>query len=138
MFKTVIEFKHDTAPDMLERLKQVCAEAFDNRAGKVIGQEKNEYTLVFESNNFGCVSLANIDLDRTNSFTKYIASWRWEDSITPSENCDILESLSKPTYDTRGNICQKKYHENKLLSILTPPPCKLITLQTTGETDILK
>ncbi len=119
MFKTVITFKKDTDDEMLKRLKLVCTEAFDNRAGKVELKEEDKYTVYAEGEykDWVCLNLGSFTLDRTLHFNDYIESWDLIDYENPAESCDLTELYKKPVYNGRGGICKKKIRENKLLSI---------------------
>lgn len=95
MYRTIIEIKEDTPRDTIAEIKELCVAAHKNRAGEVKIKPINDYTFAFEGEekDYGCLTLANLDLNDSEKFTKSIKSWTWEDE-EPSESCDILQSLA--------------------------------------------
>lgn len=97
MYRTIIEMKEDTPKETLAEIKALCIAAHKNRAGEVKMKPINDSTFVFEGEekDYGCLTLANLNLNDSKKFTTNIKSWLWEDE-EPSENCDILQSLAYP------------------------------------------
>lgn len=97
MYRTIIEIKEDTPKEMLEEIKELCIAAHRNRAGEVKLKPISDYSFAFEGEeeDYGCLTLANLDLNDSRKFTKCIKAWLWEDE-EPNESCDILQSLAYP------------------------------------------
>jgi hypothetical protein len=100
MYQTIIQFKKDLSPEMLDALKDVCDQAFDNRGGKAaLSKDSTPLRLIYEGEEelFCCMQIANVDLYEVEGFKETIESWDWIDE-NPGENHDILEALSIPIY----------------------------------------
>lgn len=97
MYRTIIELKEDTPKETIEEIKELCIAAHKNRAGEVKMNLINDHTFTFEGEekDYGCLTLANLSLDKSVLFKNKIKSWLWEDE-EPSESCDILKSLAYP------------------------------------------
>ena len=101
MYQTVIYFKDDLSEEMLEALRVLCDQAFDNRGGKASLSENSlpPFCLIYEGEEelFCCMQMANVDLSEVEGFRETIKSWHWIDE-NPGENHDILAALSIPVY----------------------------------------
>lgn len=96
MYKNVIDIKEDVSAEVLERLRMISDEAFDNRAGKVINSSDFPYRFVFEGseNEYACLEVGMLKLKRQRYFLENLISWRWVDE-DPDECCDLLKLFSE-------------------------------------------
>lgn len=99
MYKTIIELKEDTKKEDIAKIRQLCIEAHDNRAGKIEIKDISERKFIFEgsSKDFPCFQLGWLGLRDEPLFINNVKAWLWEDK-DPEESCDILEEFSKPVY----------------------------------------
>ena len=98
MYRHVIEIQKETPKDILATLIAIADNAFDNRVGKVRNVSDLPYKLVYEGgeNEFGCLDLGMLALEKDKMFLNHVISWQWIDEEEPDESCDILEVFSRP------------------------------------------
>lgn len=99
MYRTLIEIKEDTPTETLEEIKEICIEAHRNRAGEVELKSIGDYSFAFEGEeeDYGCLMLANLNLDKSDFFKDKVKLWFWEDEEL-EESCDILKEFSRPIF----------------------------------------
>jgi hypothetical protein len=99
MYKTLIDLNQNVSNEVLGRLSSIVVNAFNNRAGSLINVSSNPYRFVFEGeeDDYGCLQLGNLALDKNQEFRKYVINWNWEDE-EPEESCDLIVEFSKPVY----------------------------------------
>lgn len=98
MYKTIIEFKENVAPEVLEILKSDVALAFQNRLGTIVGKEAdNKIIYEIESKNdlFLCLHTANINLYKNKKFVECVKTFEYVDTKNKFECADLLETYSK-------------------------------------------
>ncbi len=98
MYKNVIDIRREVPSDVLKELAGVADKAFNNRAGRVKNVSNLPYRLVYEGgeNQFGCLELGMLALEKQKNFLPYVSAWKWIDEEEPGENCDILEIMNVP------------------------------------------
>lgn len=95
MYSTIIELKKDISPDLLSQLKENIEAAFSNRVGTVKNTSKEPYRFEFigGEDEYGCLDIASLILDKNELFKKNVLTWNWiEDD--PDECCDLIETFS--------------------------------------------
>ena len=95
MYKSVIEFNKDIPIDKISVLALMADKAFNNRAGKVKNASSIPYLLSYEGeeNQFGCLQLGMLALEKEKGFLSCVSAWNWIDEDEPGENEDILAEM---------------------------------------------
>jgi hypothetical protein len=98
MYKSVIDIRGEVSQNLLRTLSIMADKAFNNRAGQVRNMSKKPYRLSFEGGeqDFGCLELGMLALEKEKEFLPYVESWHWIDEDDPDENCDILAEMMNP------------------------------------------
>ena len=98
MYKSVIDIRREVSSDVLKLLVAKADKAFNNRAGRVRNVSTIPYRLSYEGgeNQFGCLQLGMLALEKEKNFLHYVSAWNWIDEEEPEENEDILAEMEKP------------------------------------------
>lgn len=96
MYKSVIDIRREIPNDVLKLLVAKADKAFNNRAGRVRNLSTFPYRLSYEGeeNQFGCLELGMLALEKEKDFLPYVSAWRWIDEEEPGESCDILAVMN--------------------------------------------
>ena len=100
MYRTIIQFKKNTPPEILRELHEIAESAFNNRAGVLYNVSENPYTLVYEGEfeDMPCLDLGIFDLEDIPQFMKKVIKWDWIDEENEFECCNMLEVFAMPIY----------------------------------------
>ena len=98
MYRTVIDINREVPKDVLKRLAEIAAQAFNNRAGEVKNMSTSPYRFVYEDGKreYGCLNLGMLSLCDTKDFISRVLNREWIDEDEPNESCDVLKELSIP------------------------------------------
>lgn len=97
MYKSVIDIRREVPNDVLKLLVAKANKAFDNRAGRVKNVSTSPFRLSYEGGEeqFGCLELGMLALEKEKDFLPYVSAWNWIDEEEPGESCDILALMKK-------------------------------------------
>ena len=98
MYKHVISIREGVPKEALKVLAAIANKAFNNRAGKVKNTSVSPYELIYEGgeDEYGCLDLGMLALEKEKEFLSCVSSWKWIDVDEPEESCDVLEELAIP------------------------------------------